>query len=85
MPSQKRPQPPRGYAKYQSDSRENKIRQDLRKVRNAKARLRAEGITDLQFGWVIDEADIGKRRWSSLRHWEEKEYGRPSITDLTRP
>ena len=72
-------------AKYQSDSRENKIRQDLRKVRNTKARLPAEGITDLQFGWVIDEADIGKRRWSALRHWEEKEYGRPSITDLTRP
>jgi hypothetical protein len=61
------------------------IPKDLKKVKEAKARLRARGRTDLEFQEVIDEAGISERWWTSLRRWEEKEYGRQRITDLTRP
>jgi hypothetical protein len=60
------------------------IRKDLKKVKEAKARLRAVCRTDLELQWVLDEVDIDRRWWTSLRRWEEKEYGRPRITDLTR-
>jgi hypothetical protein len=64
---------------------ETLIQEDLKKVKEAKARLRALGEEDLALGWVLDEAQISRKRWASLRRWEEKEYGRPRITDLTRP
>ena len=54
-------------------------------IDDTKARLRAEGRTDLDLQSVIEEAGISGRRWISLRRWEEKEYGRPRTTDLTRP
>jgi hypothetical protein len=75
-------------AKYQRKRRkkltEQLIQEQLKKFQEAKARLRAEGYTELKFEWVCDEAGIGKKRLGYLRRWEEKEYGRPRITDLTR-
>jgi hypothetical protein len=65
--------------------REMLIQKDLKKVKEAKAWLRAEGRTDLDLQSVIDKAGISGRRWISLRRWEEKEYVRPRTTDLTRP
>jgi len=71
--------------RHRGTQREMLIQKDLKKVKEGKARLRAEGRTDLDLQPVIDEAGISERRWISLRRWEEKEYGRPRTTDLTRP
>jgi hypothetical protein len=64
---------------------EKLIQEQLKKVQEAKAQLRAEGETELALGWVCDEAGISKKRFGYLRRWEEEEYGGPPITDLTRP
>ena len=72
-------------AEYQSRHREKLISKDIEKVKEAKARLRAQGKTNLALGWVLDEAKISSRRWISLRQYEVEHYGRTRDTDLTRP
>ena len=67
----------------QRKRRERLIQEDLKRIQEAKARLRAWGELDLEL--VFEEAKINKWRWASLRRREEKEYGRPRVTDLTRP
>jgi hypothetical protein len=67
----------------QRKHREKLIQEDLKRGQEAKARLRALGEEDLALEWVLEEAKINKWRWTSLRRWEEKKYGRPCITDLT--
>ena len=72
-------------AGYQREHRKKQIRQDLKKVKEAKARLRAQGKKILALGWVLDEAKISSRRWISLGQYEVEHYGRTRDTDLTRP
>jgi hypothetical protein len=74
-----------GNKEYQRRYREDRILEDLNQVKKAKDRLRAQGETELILRWVLDEAQLGGRRWTSLRQWEVKHRGRPRITDLTRP
>jgi hypothetical protein len=62
--------------------REKQIRADLNKVREAKARLRAEGEKEFEFTWVLEEAGITKRRYNALRQWEQQQYGKPRATAL---
>lgn len=71
-------------AEYQRRHREGKIRDDLRKVRAAKGRLRTAGVETLKLEWVLEEAGVTKRRWTSLRKWETTQYGEPRATDLTK-
>jgi hypothetical protein len=91
--------------RHRGKLREMLIQKDLKKVKEAKARLRALGEEDAELRWVLEEAKawlralgkedlalelvleeakIGKKRWTSLRRWEEKEYGTPRITDLSQ-
>jgi hypothetical protein len=70
---------------YQRRHRERGIRKDLNAVKEAKARLRAQGETDLALRSVLEAAHLSSRRWTSLRQWEEKHHGRPRVTDLTKP
>jgi hypothetical protein len=72
-------------AEDQLRHREKVKREDLKKVKEAKARLRAQGKTNLALGWVLDEAKISSRRWISLYQYEVEHYGRTRDTDLTRP
>jgi hypothetical protein len=73
------------HRRYRKKRREKLIQEELEKVQQAKAGLRASGEEYLALGWVLNEAKIDKKRWNSLRRWEEEHYGKPRITDLTRP
>jgi hypothetical protein len=76
-------------ADYQSSHREKvremRIQKGLRKVKETKAQLRAQGIKEPGLERVLAEAKISNRWWNSLCGWEIKHHGRPRITDLTRP
>jgi hypothetical protein len=71
--------------RYRKKLREELIHEKLEIVQEAKALLRASGEENLALGWVLEEAKIDKKLWNSLRRWEEERYGRPRITDLSRP
>jgi hypothetical protein len=63
------------------------IQKDLKKIKEAKARLQARGMPGehLALGWVLSEADISKKWWNSLRRYEVEHYGESRATDLSRP
>jgi hypothetical protein len=69
-------------ATYVRRHREKQIRADLNKLREAQARLRAEGEKELELTWVLEEAGITKRRYNTLRQWEQHRYGKPRATGL---
>jgi Family of unknown function (DUF6076) len=69
-------------AAYVRRHREKQIRADLSKVREAKVQLRAVGAKELELKWVLEEAGITKRRYNTLRQWEQKRYGKPRATAL---
>jgi hypothetical protein len=71
-------------AEYRRRYEEQRIRRDLRKVQTAKDSLGQTSERELQLSWVLQEADISKRRWTTLRQWEIAQYGKPQVTDLTR-
>jgi Family of unknown function (DUF6076) len=73
------------HRRYRKKRREKLIQENLEKVQEAKARLRALGEEHLALGWVLEEAKIGKKRWNSLRRYEVEHYGESRATDLARP
>ena len=64
--------------------RKMRIEKDLRKIKEVKARLRAQGIKEPGLGRVLAEVKISSRWWESLCKWEREHHGRMHITDLTQ-
>jgi Family of unknown function (DUF6076) len=70
--------------RYREKQREKRIQEELKKVHEAKARLRVPGKEDLTLDEVLEEAKISRRRWAFLRRYEKTHYRMARDTDLTR-
>jgi hypothetical protein len=71
---------------YQERYRDKQKEQDLKDLQAAKAEFRRAGATGaLEAMHVADTADLSLRRFDTLRRYEIRRYGRPRVTDLTRP
>jgi hypothetical protein len=73
---------------YQRDhrarQREKEIKADLEAIRQAKARLRENGAGEFELSWILEQAELSKRRWTRARQWEIQRYGKAWQTDLAK-
>jgi hypothetical protein len=58
------------------------IENDLKKVREAKKRLKDENLREFDLTMVLNKSGITERRWNTLQRWEVTHHGKPRVTVL---
>jgi hypothetical protein len=73
-------------ARYQREHRrvvrKRAIENDLKRVREAKRRLRDGNLQELDLTLVLDESGITERRWNTLQRWEVTNNVKHRVTVL---
>jgi hypothetical protein len=70
---------------YRARQREKEIKADLAAIRQAKAQIRENDAGEFDLSWVLEQAELSKRRWTRAQRWEIQRYGKARETDLTKP